>query len=57
MADKLTKKKLLQEMDEKLQALNLLRSALEADQARTQDELKRYRKQFQDLFNKKSLAS
>jgi hypothetical protein len=53
MAEKITKKKLLQEMDDKLQALNLLRSALEADAARKQEELESYKKQFYLLINKK----
>jgi hypothetical protein len=53
MPEKLTKKKLLQEMDEKLQQLNLLKSALEADPARKQEELAGYRKQFYAIINKK----
>jgi hypothetical protein len=53
MAEKITKKKLLQEMDGKLQELNLLRSALEADPARKQEELESYKKQFYALINKK----
>jgi phage terminase large subunit len=53
MAEKLTKKKLLQEMDEKLQELNLLKSALEGDPARKQEELQYYRKQFYSMINKK----
>jgi hypothetical protein len=53
MAEKLTKKKLLQEMDEKLQELNLLRSALEGDPARKQEELQYYKKQFYLAINKK----
>lgn len=53
MAEKITKKKLLQEMDEKLQALNLLRSALEGDPARKQAELDSYKKQFYAIINKK----
>jgi hypothetical protein len=46
MAEKITKKKLLQEMDEKLQALNLLKGALEADPARKQSELEAIRNSF-----------
>jgi hypothetical protein len=53
MAEKLTKKKLLHEMDEKLQELNLLRSALEGDPARKQEELQYYKKQFYAMINKK----
>ncbi len=53
MAVKLTKKKLLQEMDEKLQELNLLKSALEGDPARKQEELEHYKKMFYSIINKK----
>ena len=53
MAEKITKKKLLQEMDEKLQALNLLKGALEADPARKQSELESYKKQFHAIINRK----
>ena len=53
MAEKMTKKRLLQEMDEKLQSLNLLRAALEADPARKQSELDSYKKQFYTIINKK----
>jgi hypothetical protein len=53
MAVKITKKKLLEEMDEKLQELNLLKSALESDPARKQEELEYYKKQFYAAINKK----
>jgi hypothetical protein len=53
MAEKITKKKLLQEMDEKLQELNLLKSALEGDSSRKQEDLDNYKKQFYTLINKK----
>ena len=53
MAEKITKKKLLQEMDATLASLNLLRSALEADPARKQEELDSYKKQYYALINKK----
>jgi hypothetical protein len=53
MAERITKKKLLQEIDEKLQSLNLLKSALDADPARKQEELENYKKQFYLLINKK----
>lgn len=48
---KITKAVLLKEIDEKLQALNLLRSALQADQSCKQDDLENYRKQFYELVN------
>lgn len=50
---KVTKKKLLEEIDEKLQQLNLLRSALAGDQSRKQDDLDNYQKHFYELINKK----
>jgi hypothetical protein len=53
MAEKITKKKLLQEMDQKLQELNLLKSALESDSSRKQEDLDNYKKQFYTLINKK----
>ena len=53
MAEKITKKKLLDEIDVVLQQLNLLRSALEKDPARKQEELNDYRKQFYAVINKK----
>jgi hypothetical protein len=53
MAEKITKSKLLKEIDEKLQALNLLRSALHADQSRTQDNLEMYQQHFHELINLK----
>lgn len=49
---KLTKSQLLQEMDEILQDLNLLKSALEADQSRKQEDLARYAERFYELINK-----
>jgi hypothetical protein len=51
-AEKITKKKLLNMMDEKLQQLNLLRSALNGDPARKQEELAAYKKKFDALINK-----
>jgi len=53
MAEKITKKGLLSEIDEKLQSLNLLKSALEKDQSRKQEDLDNYKKQFYLLINKK----
>jgi hypothetical protein len=53
MTSKLTKKKLLEEMDDVLQRLNLLRSALEGDPARKQDDLQKYKKLLNEIMNKK----
>ena len=50
---KITKKKLLEEIDEKLQQLNLLKSALANDQSRKQEDLDNYQKHFYELINKK----
>jgi hypothetical protein len=49
---KVTKKSLLNEIDIKLNDLNLLRSALAADPARKQEELESYKSKFYDLINK-----
>ena len=43
-ASKITKAQLLKEIDEKLSALNLLRSALAVDPDRTQANFEQYRK-------------
>jgi hypothetical protein len=51
---KITKKKLLSEIDQKLTDLNLLRSALEGDPARKQEELEAYEKRFYELINYKA---
>ena len=53
MTSKLTKSKLLEEMDDVLQRLNLLRSALEGDPARKQEEIQKYKKLFYEIINKK----
>jgi hypothetical protein len=37
-------------MDEKLQALNLLRSAMQADPSRKQEDLENYQRQFEELL-------
>jgi hypothetical protein len=50
--EKLSKSKLIAEIDETLQALNLLRSALEGDPTRKQEDLENYRNQFYGLVNK-----
>lgn len=53
VASKLTKAQLLKEIDEKLNALNLLRSALAVDPDRTQANFESYRKRFlEDLKTK-----
>jgi hypothetical protein len=51
-AKKITKAVLLKAIDEKLQALNLLRSALQGDPSRKQEDLDNYEKQFRKLFAK-----
>jgi len=51
-AKKITKAVLLKAIDEKLQALNLLRSALQGDPSRKQEDLDNYDKQFRKLFGK-----
>jgi hypothetical protein len=51
---KLSKSQLLREIDEKLQDLNLLRSALQGDVSRTQDALHMYQEKFHELVNIKS---
>jgi hypothetical protein len=51
--EKITKAKLLKEIDEKLQSLNLLRSALQADPSRKQDDLDDYQRQYMELVNLK----
>jgi|GEM_PF-4086340 len=51
-AKTLSKTTLLSEIDEKLQALNLLRSALQADPSHPQESLENYKKQFYTMINK-----
>jgi hypothetical protein len=51
-AKKITKAILLKAIDEKLQALNLLRSALQGDPSRKQEDFENYEKQFRKLFMK-----
>jgi hypothetical protein len=53
MPAKLTKKQLLQQMDEKLQALNLLYSALQNQSNPKQEDLENYQKQFNAQIGKK----
>lgn len=49
---KLTKANLLKAIDEKLQALNLLKSALQSDPSRKQEDLENYDKHFKNMFTK-----
>lgn len=49
---KLTKAGLLKEMDMVLQDLNLLRSALQADASRKQEDLDTYEKQFSEVLKR-----
>jgi hypothetical protein len=53
MAEKITKSKLLEEIDDKLQALNLLRSALAGEKSLKQDNLQMYQTHFHELINLK----
>jgi 2-keto-4-pentenoate hydratase len=50
MAEKLTKKELLNLIDEKIQALNLLKSALQEDRSRKPDMIKDYTDKFYDIL-------
>ena len=51
MADlKLSKAKLLSLMDDKLQRLNLLKAALQAESHVKQETLTEYKKKFEELF-------
>jgi hypothetical protein len=54
MADKITKKKLMDEIEEKIQALNLLKSALQEDRSRKTETLKDYQDKFDDILNSRS---
>jgi hypothetical protein len=51
---KTTKKQLLDEIDEKVNALNLLRSALQVDPSRKPETLSDYAKRFDELLKSKS---
>jgi hypothetical protein len=53
MAGKITKKKLMEELDEKIQQLNLLKSALQNDPSRKQEDLENYKKHFWELVGRK----
>jgi hypothetical protein len=52
-AEKISKAQLLKEIDEKLSALNLLRSALAVDPDRTQANFEKYRKTLTDTLKGK----
>jgi len=54
MAKKKTtdKKALLNEIEEKIQALNLLKSTLQSDRSRKEETLDEYRKKFIELLRK-----
>ena len=47
----ITRKILLEEIEEKLQSLNLLKSALLGDPSRKQEDLEKYRDRFHDIIN------
>jgi hypothetical protein len=49
---KLTKATLLKAIDEKLQALNLLRSALNGDPSRKQEDLANYDRHFKNIMGR-----
>lgn len=54
MAEKPTKKDLVDKIDEKIQALNLLKSALQGDRSRKPEMLEEYHQKFQDLLQGKT---
>ena len=54
---KITKKQLLDDIDEKVTALNLLRSALQVDQSRKPEVLNEYAKKFDELLKSSSKRS
>ena len=53
MPEKLTKKDLINMIDEKIQALNLLKSALQGDRSRKPEMLQDYKDKFDDLMDSK----
>lgn len=53
-AKKMTKKDLLYEIDEKIQSLSLLKSALQADRSRKSEMLDEYRIKFGELLSPKN---
>ncbi len=46
------KKALLNEIEEKIQALNLLKSALQTDRSRKEETLIEYRKKYRELLDR-----
>jgi hypothetical protein len=54
MAAKPTKKDLVDQIDEKIQALNLLKSALQGDRSRKPEMLEEYKQKFEDLLQVKT---
>lgn len=53
---KITKKQLLDDIDEKVTALNLLRSALQVDQSRKPETLNDYAKKYDELLKSSTKA-
>ena len=53
MAEKLTKKELINRIDEKIQALNLLKSALQEDRSRKPEMIEDYKDKFYDILDSK----
>lgn len=53
MAQKLTKKELIDKIEEKIQSLNLLKSALQGDRSRKPEMLQDYKDKFDDLMDGK----
>ena len=49
----LTKKQLLDQIEEKVQALQLLQSVIQSDRSRNAETLENYKKQFGDLLKSK----
>jgi hypothetical protein len=54
MPVKSTKKDLVDQIDEKIQALNLLKSALQGDRSRKPEMLEEYNQKFVDILTIKS---
>jgi hypothetical protein len=52
-SDKVTKAQLMKLIDEKLTALNLIKSALQVDPSRTQETLLNYQKRFEEVISGK----
>jgi hypothetical protein len=54
MARKTPKKDLLDRIDEKIQALNLIKSALQSDRSRKTEKLDEFEQKFHDLLHEKT---